>query len=96
MTERPWTPGPWVCLYEGSGDWTVMEAKEVSREIASVHDYKRSVNNYDLIALAPEMAEAILEESWDCSSHHGMDPANIQRCKLCSLAEQLLMIKDKA
>lgn len=96
MTARPWTSGPWSFEWwqypekplwnpKGrlkSGDKTIVEEGYYCEE--DVFDWSDA--DAKLIALAPEMAEAILDlANWDCNcenpysrEHHSkMDCANL-------------------
>jgi hypothetical protein len=59
---RPWTPGPWsvVHYHEAHAAWVSTGSPDHS--CVQVNYLGNPPANADLIALAPEMAEAILEQ----------------------------------
>lgn len=84
--ERPWTPGPW--RYERMGyDDAGNEIWSLGSESEPVADHdgmaEPNPSNRALIALAPEMAEAILRYNFcDCE--------NSQAGGVCQTADQML------
>lgn len=94
MSKRAWTPGPWQVGYvAGAGDPYVSTGEQIVDA-----DYTRgeSLTKADafLIALAPEMAEAILQyEEW--VKDRGCQAGENAQRDLFDLAEKLRAISER-
>lgn len=65
---RTWTPGPWKVVSDGFGEWDI---QRIGME------YDMAVGSFkpdaELIALAPEMAEAIMQADFACECYGNTD-----------------------
>lgn len=61
--DRPWTPGPWtIGKTETSwANWALIMSGDYQVATVNGYGYPSGTANAELVALAPEMAEAILE-----------------------------------
>ncbi len=86
--KTPWTPGKW----ERYSDYIVSDGWTGGKDyIAIVGDCVNWKANADLIALAPELAEAILEWDDNAEWHGGNEDWEM---KLQAVADRLRQIKD--
>lgn len=86
--ECPWTPGPWRAYQHGGGDWFASNDTQDAADIRGDTD-EECAANAELIALAPEMAEAILcfAEAWK-----GIAPSSQENRVICEMAVRLRAI----
>lgn len=70
MTERKWTPGPWVYDEESQGEWgTNYSIQQYDNRLIDVAEMVGTKEDAHLIAAAPELYEA-LEAFTDDSDCH--------------------------
>lgn len=88
MSDTKWTPGPW----EFSSNGMTMDDTHVNSFGRPNWAHVRGTANARLIALAPEMAEAILE--WSFASADDIDARDRAEDSLDDLADKLRAIGD--
>ena len=103
MTERPWTPGPWHLAHEDcpndAGCMVVAHARTGSCAEWSVHApnaiWTHDDGNAELIALAPEMAEAIIAfELDDACVRDGCICVTHANCRGCDALAEIARLRE--
>jgi len=61
MSERPWTPGPWILHLDWKTEYDIPIGNdgEIACFVAGIKDHPRNLANARLIASAPELYEAL-------------------------------------
>lgn len=89
-TRTPWTPGPWhveadTCVHADNGDF-IADTHEPISIVGTAREYA----NAQLIALAPEMAEALRAAHMLLSDYVNHEP--IEMCAVAEHAEAIASI----